>query len=185
MVVDNSLITQLYCDVTYGLLLLTRQASVILCRSLSYDAMFIKQTTARWRYKENVLGVKRCSHCARHRTTSSGVVESSAVVRCRAQCEHCFSRATFRRPELQALRIARDLLHMDESLSWKISIQQITSDRILRNSLENSILLFRINDGRRITVKLPALYFNIPLLKDGGNILRSRGHCRDNVAKRS
>ena len=34
--------------------------------------------------------VKRCSHCARHRTTSSGVVESSDVVRCRAQCEHRF-----------------------------------------------------------------------------------------------
>jgi len=34
--------------------------------------------------------LKRCSHCARHRTTSC-VKASSAVIRCRAQCEHRFT----------------------------------------------------------------------------------------------
>jgi len=29
-----------------------------------------------------VTGLKRCSHCARHRTTADD------IVRCRAQCEH-------------------------------------------------------------------------------------------------
>ena len=32
--------------------------------------------------------VKRCSHCARHRTTPDDSTTSYDVVRCRAQCEH-------------------------------------------------------------------------------------------------
>jgi len=78
-------------------------------RSDGARAVYRKWRLARSTDRRPRQRLKRCSHCARHRatptrhgnlhvkvagrhrTTSSGVVVSSGVVRCRAQCEHSFS----------------------------------------------------------------------------------------------